>query len=286
MRIDVNKLRKIHNDVIRDFSLWTMQHLFEVDPDELSDTFVSFYNKALAQMGIENFALPYKGKYPKLLKFDDKKKILKFGTEDYKITSSLKSSAVELFDKWNNMVESQNNSGVRGFKWIKDFPTNIFELPKRSTSKSAGYDIYVIHPKVFEIIENSLVKTPDINKIWNTIVENNDQIVKCNKNGVIVLPTGLKAYMQNDEFLMMTIRSSSSIKNGIQQANSPSVIDTDYFENKDNDGHIYFAIRNKEFKFDKPIVRIAQGIFMKYLVADDDNAKNIRIGGIGSTGDK
>ena len=125
-----------------------------------------------------------------------------------------------------------------------------------------------------------------LDDIWKAVVEAGEQTVKCNKNGVIVLPTALKVYMQDDEFLLTTVRSGSGIKNGIQQANPPSVIDADYFENENNDGHIYFAIRNKELRFDKPVMRIAQGIFMKYLITDDDNAKNIRVGGIGSTGDK
>lgn len=287
MELNVNELVRVHKNIANKFAFWTVTNMSELTSEEMCKGFVSLFNAEMKKSGIEKFALPYNKKYPELISFNTDSSIIEFGTVDYKLTCNMKKDTyVDMFTKWNSAVENMNSSFKRGFKWIKDFPENIFELPKRSTSKSAGYDIYAIHPNVFEFVQNTNMETTTLNAIWNAVVEAGDQTVKCNKNGVIILPTGLKAYMQDDEFLMMTVRSSSGIKNGIQQANPPSVIDADYFENKDNDGHIYFAIRNKEIKFDKPIMRIAQGIFMKYLVADNDDVKGVRVGGIGSTGDK
>ena len=39
----------------------------------------------------------------------------------------------------------------------------------------------------------------------------------------------------------------------------------------------------KEITFEAPMERLCQGIFTKYLTADNDNANSVREGGIGST---
>ena len=69
-------------------------------------------------------------------------------------------------------------------------------------------------------------------------------------------------------------------------ANSTGIIDCDYYNNPDNEGHIMIAYYNtKDVPYTiKKGERIAQGIFMKYLTTDDDDASGIRMGGIGSTG--
>ena len=76
------------------------------------------------------------------------------------------------------------------------------------------------------------------------------------------------------------------IKHGIMLANSTGIIDADYYNNPDNEGHIMVALLNmtdKVFHVNKGD-RIAQGVFTAYLKADDDNASGKREGGIGSTG--
>ena len=68
-------------------------------------------------------------------------------------------------------------------------------------------------------------------------------------------------------------------------ANSVGIIDSDYYENPDNDGHFMFAYYNF-FDHDVEIKKgdvIGQAIFMKYLITDDDKAEGIRVGGFGST---
>ena len=68
-------------------------------------------------------------------------------------------------------------------------------------------------------------------------------------------------------------------------ANSVGVIDKDYYENPDNDGHIMFAFYN--IKEEDIIIKkgeaIGQAIFQKYLITDDDVAEGKRMGGFGST---
>jgi DUTP diphosphatase len=68
--------------------------------------------------------------------------------------------------------------------------------------------------------------------------------------------------------------------------NSPYGNILDYYNNSDNEGHIRIALTNigDVAQTIKPQEKVAQGIFMKYLVADDDNPTGKRVGGIGSTG--
>ena len=99
------------------------------------------------------------------------------------------------------------------------------------------------------------------------------------------MKTGLKAYMQDDEVLMLYNRSSNPKKKGLILANSVGVVDKDYYGNTDNDGHFMFAFYNikDEDVFIKKGEAIGQAIFQKYFVTDDDNAEGIRDGGFGST---
>ncbi len=129
------------------------------------------------------------------------------------------------------------------------------KLPSRATSSSAGYDFYLPYDLVIKPKESILVKT------------------------------GIKACMENDEFLMIVIRSSLGVKKGLQLSNNVGIIDSDYYNNIDNEGHIMISLKNCS---DVAVTlmcgeRIAQGIFLKYLKVDDDSNQNARLGGFGST---
>ncbi len=147
----------------------------------------------------------------------------------------------------------------RGFEIAKGFEDAGINLPVRSTKNSAGYDI--------EAAE--------------------DVIIPAFKAGQkpILVKTGLKAYMQSDEVLILANRSSNPGKKGLILANSIGIVDSDYYGNPDNDGHIMFAFFN--FKDEdieiKKGERIGQGMFQKYLVTDNDVAEGERTGGFGST---
>ena len=133
------------------------------------------------------------------------------------------------------------------------------ELPKRSTKKSAGYDI--------RSVEEGIIK-PGEAKIFKT---------------------GLKVDMNEDEVLLLAIRSSFGFKYNVGLANNVGVIDSDYYNNPDNEGHMALKLINhgeNDFKVEIGD-RIAQGIFVKYLTVDDEEEiKNTRKGGFGSTGKK
>ena len=148
---------------------------------------------------------------------------------------------------------------IRGFEVAKGFEDKGINLPVRKTKNSAGYDI--------EVAE--------------------DVIVPAFKAGMkpTLIKTGLKAYMQADEMLCLYNRSSNPGKKGLILANSVGIVDSDYYGNPDNDGHIMFAFFN--FKDEDVEIKkgdcIGQGIFEKFLIADGDNAEGQRMGGFGST---
>lgn len=170
---------------------------------------------------------------------------------------------------------------IRGFEQISAIKTEI-PMPMRKTKASAGYDIGVIHPMVYDLI----CKGYTVEQAWEQVPKVNGCaiVIKPVDTASIILPTGIKAYMKDNEVLVMAVRSSSGIKKAIRQANPPSWIDADYYNNSDNEGHIKFAISNDMIYFDAPIMNIAQGIFIHYLAADTGNSEYERIGGIGSTG--
>ena len=148
---------------------------------------------------------------------------------------------------------------MRGFEIAKGFENAGINLPVRKTKYSAGYDI--------EAAEDVVI--PSFKK------GNNTTLIK----------TGIKAYMQDDEVLYLYNRSSNPKKKGLILANSIGVIDSDYYGNPDNDGHIMFAffnIKDEDVEIKKGET-VGQAVFQKYLVVDDDNAEGTRLGGFGST---
>ena len=153
---------------------------------------------------------------------------------------------------------------IRGFEVVSSF--SDINLPKRSTARSAGYD--------FEAAEDITVPS-----VWKLALKGSENIKPT------FIKTGIKAYMQEDEALFLYNRSSNPGKKGLVMANSVGVVDSDYYNNADNEGHIMFAFYNF-FPVDVTIKkgeRIGQGVFKKFLKADGDSADAIRTGGFGST---
>ncbi len=156
---------------------------------------------------------------------------------------------------------------MRGFKKIsiKQFKNDIsdddelydsYKLPMRKTKSSAGYD--------FLAIDDFIIKPGEIKKI----------------------PTGYKVYMNEDELLYIYVRSSVGFKYNVRMCNQVGVIDADYYNNDDNEGHMYVKLENhgnKDFIVKKG-EGYAQGIFAKYLLADNEKeVTTTRLGGLGST---
>ena len=111
------------------------------------------------------------------------------------------------------------------------------------------------------------------------------ELVSKNNLKLTLIPTGVKAYMNDDQFLMLSIRSSTPLNNYLMLANGPGIVDADYADNQSNEGHIYFQVINLSpfnIKINKGDI-IGQGIFMNYGMVDDDISGGERIGGYGST---
>ena len=150
----------------------------------------------------------------------------------------------------------------RGFEVCKGYEDKEINMPIRKTARSAGYDIEAAEDTV--VPKFSLGTKPTL------------------------IPTGLKAYMEEDEVLYLYNRSSNPKKKGLILANSVGVVDSDYYGNPDNDGHIMFAfynIKDEDIEIKKGEA-IGQGVFAKYLITDDDQATGKRTGGFGSTDKK
>lgn len=119
---------------------------------------------------------------------------------------------------------------------------NSYNIPKRETKFAAGYD--------FEAIEDFTIKPGEIKKV----------------------PTGIKVNMMDDEVLLLIVRSSMGFKYNVRLCNQVGVIDKDYYNNKDNEGHMFLALKNEGDK--DYIVKkgdgICQGMFIKYLTVDNE----------------
>ena len=138
---------------------------------------------------------------------------------------------------------------TRGFEIFDGYEG--INLPRRATALSAGYDLESATDVVLE------------------------------QGKIELVPTGLKAFMHEDEFLAIYIRSGLALKHGIILVNGVGVIDADY------EGELLLPMMrliDGSFRIERGM-RIAQGIFRKYLTADGDEigigAK--RHGGFGST---
>ena len=132
---------------------------------------------------------------------------------------------------------------------------NDYLLPKRATKNSVGYDFYAI----------------------NDIVIKPGEIVK--------IPTGYKANFNGDEGLLLIMRSGLGFKYNLRLTNQIGLVESDYYNNESNEGHMWVSIQNEG---DKEVIisknkAYCQGIFIKYLVTDDDVAEGERVGGFGST---
>lgn len=169
--------------------------------------------------------------------------------------------SLEVYIKLNKKKISDKNAQII-IKDSLDYFDNNFKMPHRSTEYSAGYDIYLP------------VQVPK-------------------HASVSMIPTGLKVEIDEDMFLSVHPRSSTSINDNYMISNTTGIIDCDYYNNPANEGHILLNLRSfydvdrvKEFYTTGN--RLVQGLFLKYYTTDDDDLVKVyssRHGGFGSTGE-
>ena len=129
-----------------------------------------------------------------------------------------------------------------------------YVLPVRKTRCSCGYDF---------IATSDMVLHP---------------------NEIVNIPTGYKAKFLRDEMLMLVVRSSMGFQYNVRMCNQVGIIDSDYYGNSSNEGHIWVALQN-EGENDYVIKKgssYCQGIFVKYFTCGEEVEMD-RCGGIGST---
>lgn len=161
---------------------------------------------------------------------------------------------------------------IRGFEIVTKYKDEELTLPKRATKGSAGYDLTaavdIVVPSVFKALRGN-VKT-EKGPMSSTLV-----------------PTGVKAYMPDNEYLLLANRSSNPMKRQLAVPNGIGVIDADYYGNEGNEGEIFVQVIN--YGLEDVLIakgeRIAQGIFSMYHVVDDEEQSfDKRTGGFGSSG--
>lgn len=145
---------------------------------------------------------------------------------------------------------------MRKFEFVNKKSDSCNKLPERSTKNSAGYDFF------------------------------NPNDVVCKSHQITMIPTGIKAQFPEDEALLLFNRSSNPKKKGLIILNGVGVVDSDYYNNADNEGEMAFVFYNM-LEEDVTLLageKLGQGIFVKYAKTDDDTANGERTGGFGSTG--
>ena len=159
----------------------------------------------------------------------------------------------------------------RGFEVCSKYINSELTAPIRKTKYSVGYDFY----SATDIV---------IPSIWKNVFK----LFKGNKEEIkpTLIPTGYKAYFNEDEVLILANKSSFPIKKGLIMGNSIGIIESDYYNNESNEGELFFQYYNIS-PFDLKITKgecIGQAYFQKFLIADEDNNSNaVRKGGFGST---
>ena len=149
----------------------------------------------------------------------------------------------------------QWKKGYDSVEWKQEADYKTIVLPKRATRGSAGYDFFA--PFDFVIKPHSSIK----------------------------IPTGIKSFIENGFVLEVYPRSSLGFKHRVMLCNTVGIIDSDYYNNSSNEGHIFIKLYNQS---DKAVEisegeSFAQGIFKEFCLAEEDEVTENRVGGIGST---
>ena len=146
----------------------------------------------------------------------------------------------------------------------KDWTANLpqqpipgeIQLPRRATAGSAGYDFF--SPTDFMLAPGE----------------------------TILLPTGVRVRIDMGWVLKIYPRSGLGFKYRVQLNNTVGIIDSDYFDAK-NEGHIMLKLTNATNEGKTMEIHagdaVAQGVFVEFGITEDDDVTDVRMGGFGST---
>lgn len=153
-------------------------------------------------------------------------------------------------------------------------------MPSYGTKYSAGADFYAVEDVVVPSIWKSFLRFETIKRTLTR--SEGEKLFK-----PTLVHTGIKVKMLEDEVFTLYNRSSGPQKLGLVLANSAGIIDADYYDNESTNGEIMFLYYNF-FPFDLHIHKgdkIGQGIFSKYLRAENALIGGKRVGCFDSTKD-
>ena len=176
------------------------------------------------------------------------------------------------------------------FEVISKYADAELQLPVRKTIGSAGYDFQVAEDIVIPSFDSQ--RRDLLNKFYNSnfnkmalTLEETAALTKSVGAKPTLVPTGIKCEMPEGFYLELSVRSSCPLKYWLILANGVGIIDSDYYNNPDNEGHIYFQMINLA-PFDILLKKgdtIGQGILKEYHITNDDMTQGLRTGGFGST---
>lgn len=135
---------------------------------------------------------------------------------------------------------------------------DLIRLPERATAGSNGYDFF------FPFGDTEIAPGQSI-----------------------IIPTGIKVKLNPGWALLVYSRSSLGFNYRVLIEENVAVIDEDYFDNINNEGHIFIKIINDNREGQTVTLRLGaafcQGLFTLTGRAANDNVTLERVGGIGST---
>ena len=172
------------------------------------------------------------------------------------------------------------------FEFVEKYKDCGLPLPTRATKNAAGYDLYVAEDTVvpsFFGMRNDLI---DSHGLFDRMeLKEVEALTKTLSARPTLISTGVKCKLDDNQYLEITVRSSTPLKYWLICANGQGIIDADYYQNPSNEGEIFLQLFNLLptdillRKGDK----IGQGIIQTYSVTEDDTVGEDRKGGFGST---
>ena len=174
------------------------------------------------------------------------------------------------------------------FEKVSKYENENIAMPIRKTNGSAGYDFVAAEDY---IIPSLWLMCDEVKKIWEVEedefvnLEMMNQFTSQTGFQPTLVSTGMKCKLDPDTFLQLSVRSSSPLKYWLMMANGVGIIDSDYYNNKNNEGEIFLQIYNLS-PFNIQIQKgdiIGQGVILPYGITEDDAAFGTRTGGFGST---
>lgn len=162
--------------------------------------------------------------------------------------------------------------------------------PIRTTDGAAGYDMVAAEdttiPSYLDLV-SKMNTFAQKGKVFT--IDEMSALTKEHGTKPSLVPTGYKVYLPDGYSCDLEVRSSSPLKYWIIMANSIGLIDSDYADNKDNEGHIYFQLVNLSpfpIKIQKGEA-LGQAVIRPYSKtiddAEQDSLRKKRVGGLGST---